>query len=204
MSADSRELQDLYRALIRRPEPLNGIEVPTVRNIAEVRLIGDLFGAVLTAGPDQCEVNFGFDNHRVWTFEDSVSLTGGPQLHQVEEMVFWGATQTDLLVHCHAGMSRSTATAWGVCIARGLDPYESLVALLKSQPWDVPGSEQRHFCPNRQLVEHLQDVFADNSLSVILDEVLRPLKASKSSSTTARFWLQRLSEYGRMTRSPNH
>lgn len=162
-----------YEQLLIRPEPLNGIELPTVRNLVETALIGDQFGAVLTSGPDAREVNFGFDNHRVWSFDDSEHLVYGPQLHQVEEMVFWGAEQEDLLVHCHAGMSRSTATAWGVAIARGLDARDSLVALRKAHPWDYSDNEKRWFCPNALLVNHLQVIFNDPTLLDIRHEVLR-------------------------------
>ena len=87
-------------------------------------------------------------------------------------MVFWGANQEDLLVHCHAGMSRSTATAWGVAIARGADPRESLVALLEAHPMDYDG-QKRWFCPNALLVEHLQTIFNDKTLMDIRHDVLK-------------------------------
>lgn len=162
-----------FEQLVTRPEPINGIELPTVRNLSETAVIGDLFGAVLTSGPDQDEVNFGFENHRVWTFHDSDNVTYGPQLYQVEEMVFWGANQKDLLVHCHAGMSRSTATAWGVAIARGINAYDALVSLREAHPQEIGENEQRWFCPNALLVEHLQTIFNDNTLMDIRYDVLR-------------------------------
>jgi hypothetical protein len=162
-----------YEQLIKRPEPVNGIELPTVRNLVETSIIGDLFGAVLTAGPESDEVRFGFKNHRVWTFHDSDHPYYGPQLFQVEEMVFWGAEQEDLLIHCHAGMSRSTATAWGVAIARGLDPYDALVSLREAHPQEAGENAKRWFCPNALLVEHLQDVFGNNTLMDIRYDVLQ-------------------------------
>lgn len=173
MKAKTTKPNARYEQLLLRPEPLNDIELPTVRNLYETALIGDQFGAVLTSGPEQSEVNFGLDNHRVWTFHDTSHIRTGPQLYQVEEMVFWGAEQEDLLVHCHAGMSRSTATAWGVAIARGLDAYDSLVALREAHPFDYTDQEKRWFCPNSLLVEHLQVVFNDPRLMDIRYEVLK-------------------------------
>lgn len=162
-----------HQGVLVRPQRLRGIEIPTVRNIHETALFGDQFGAVLTSGPDQYEVDFGFDNHRTWTFEDTNDPDLGPQLSQVEELVFWGATQVDLLIHCHAGMSRSTAAAWGVAIARGLDAHDSLVALRDAHPFDYIDQEKRWFCPNRLLVEHLQTIFADDSLLAIRQDVVQ-------------------------------
>lgn len=162
-----------HQGVLVRPQRLRGIEIPTVRNLNEAALVGDQFGAVLTAGPGLSEVQFGHDNHRTWTFEDTNDPDLGPQLSQVEELVFWGATQVDLLIHCHAGMSRSTAAAWGVAIARGLDAHDSLVALRAAHPWEQPGRQQRWFCPNRLFVEHLQTVFADDSLLAIRQDVLQ-------------------------------
>ena len=158
--------------LLTRPASINGIELPTIRNLEESAIIGEDFGAIITSGPQEYEVMFGHPNHRVWTFGDTTSRRGGPQLYQVEEMVFWGANQEDLLVHCHAGMSRSTATAWGVAIARGADPRESLVALLEAHPMDYDG-QKRWFCPNALLVEHLQTIFNDKTLMDIRHDVLK-------------------------------
>jgi hypothetical protein len=160
-------------ALFKRPEPINGIALPTVRNLRETGLIGDQFGAVLTAGPEESEVRFGFDNHRVWSFDDIDSPPYGPSLYQVEEMLFWGAAQDDLLVHCHAGMSRSTATAWGISIVRGADPREAFLGLLEAHPAEYDGSGRRWFCPNRLLVEHIQTVLGDSTLLDIRHELLR-------------------------------
>ena len=160
-------------SLLKRPEPFNGIALPTVRNLQESSIINSAFGAVITSGPAEREVNWDHPNHRVWEFDDSEDKYG-PKLFQVEEMIFWGAEQEDILVHCHAGMSRSTATAWGIAIAKGLDAKESLVALLDAHPVDFEyGGEKRWFCPNGLLVEHMQEIFHDNTLLDIREEVLR-------------------------------
>ena len=59
----------------------------------------------------------------------------------------------EILVHCHAGMSRSTATAWGIAIQRGYDPFEAYDALLRKHP------EGRMFWPNDALVAALERIF---------------------------------------------
>ena len=158
--------------LVTRPKALNGIALPTVRNLVESRLINADFDAVVTSGPAEREVNWDHPNHRVWEFEDSED-SYGPKLAQVEEMIFWGAQHDDILVHCHAGMSRSTATAWGICIAKGLDAKESLVALLDAHPSDAGYDDKRWFCPNGLLVRHMQVIFHDPTLMDIREEVLR-------------------------------
>jgi hypothetical protein len=167
--------------LTKRPDPIGGVSIPTIRNIEESAVINDEFQAVLTAGPLEYEVKWGHPNHRIWSFDDTEDSVYGPQLHQVEEMVFWGAQQDDLLVHCHAGMSRSTATAWGVCIAKGLDPRASLEALYNSHPSDGFGDRKRLFAPNPLLVSHLQVVFNDPTLMATLLDVLK-------DDNRASFW----------------
>ena len=140
--------------ILRRPPCIDGIEIPTVRNLDEVILCHASFGSVLTAGPEAWEVELGHDNHQVWEFPDTTVAFLGPTLEQVEEMITWGCDQPDLLVHCHAGMSRSTAVAWGVAMARGLDPQRSIAALQAAHPPEISG-EPRLFIPNLLIVEHL-------------------------------------------------
>jgi hypothetical protein len=158
--------------LLQRPESLNGISVPTVRNLRESAIINKEFQAVLTAGPSQNECNWNHKNHRVWTFDDTSSLAwGGPEYDQVYEMISWGAEQDDLLVHCHAGMSRSTATAWGVLIAKGADALDAFVALMDAHPTEW--QHKRLFCPNRLLVEHIQEILGQPDLLEIREVMLK-------------------------------
>lgn len=60
-----------------------------------------------------------------------------------------------LLIHCHAGVSRSTATALGLLAAWGVDPSEAYTALHVSHP---PG---RLFAPNPLVL-----TLFDNALSL--------------------------------------
>ena len=166
-------LGSFVERLLVRPPAINGIELPTIRDLRESEILCNRFGAVLTAGPTQAEVqHFGHPNHRVWTFGDTNHGIYGPQRKQVEEMLEWGSKQNDLLVHCHAGMSRSTATAWGISIVKGADAYDSLVTLLNAHPIDYDG-EPRWFCPNELLVSHIQNILGRNDLLDIRYDVLQ-------------------------------
>lgn len=58
---------------------------------------------------------------------------------EVRSILSWvrksGATlDTNIVVHCHAGMSRSPAIAWLILIMLGMDPREAFMTLYKSRP----------------------------------------------------------------------
>jgi len=150
---------------------VNGIHLPTVRNIEEAAEYGQDFGAVLTAGPAAFEVRFGHPNHRVWEFDDAHLAAFAASRRQVKEMIVWGTDQPDLLVHCHAGMSRSTAVAWGISMARGLKPDVALAALYEAHPWEHHG-EKRLFIPNVVIVQYLESLLGIPGLREMRDELV--------------------------------
>lgn len=164
-----------------RPSPLGAIPLPTVRNITEAKILCFDFDAIITAGPNPSEVSWGHGNHGVWMFQDS-NNSYGPQLSHVEEMIEFGIDHDDLLVHCHAGISRSTATAWGIAIARGADPEAAFIALRRAHPIDEYDLTQRMFCPNRLLVEHLQVVLGNKDLLKIRQDYL-------ANDPETRWWM---------------
>jgi predicted protein tyrosine phosphatase len=94
-----------------------------------------------------------------------------PSLQQVKEAIEWGAEQEDLLVHCHAGLSRSTSTAWGISMLRGADPLDSFLALKNAQPNEVITAKGHHvprdFIPNRLIVKHLEKILNIDGLENI-------------------------------------
>ena len=139
------------------------ILLPTVRNLEEAREQCFEYDAVLTAGPRQEEVrDFEHPVHKVVQFSDTISSKhGGPSYENVVELIEFGAGVPKLLVHCHAGISRSTATAWGVAIANGNDPVVSFLALKKNHPQETGyfGVGKRPFAPNLLIVEHLDKYF---------------------------------------------
>jgi hypothetical protein len=93
------------------------------------------------------------------------------KLEEIEKAILWGTMQEDLLVHCHAGMSRSTSPAWGISIARGADPLVSFMALKDAQPIDrwFTSREQvpRDFIPNKLIVKHLEEILGITGLEEI-------------------------------------
>lgn len=142
------------------------IILPVISNLQEAREWNQDFKSILTVGPRKHEVNWGHPNHRVFEFSDITRGQGAPKLEDIQEAVFWGAEQDDLLVHCHAGMSRSTATAWGISIARGADPLESFLALKEAHPVDKHWGK-RDFIPNPLIVKHLVKIFDLDELETI-------------------------------------
>lgn len=139
------------------------LSLPTVRNLDEAREQCLEYDAVITAGPRQEEVkDFKHPIHKVVQFTDTTSSThGGPTYENVVELIEFGAGIPKLLVHCHAGISRSTATAWGVAIANGNDPLVSYITLRDKHPQErlFFGREQRPFAPNILIVKHLDTYF---------------------------------------------
>lgn len=148
--------------------------LPTVRNLEEARMMCADFASVLTVGPDAHEVDdFGHPDHKVVSFEDiTFSVRGyvAPTFDLVREAVEWGAGRANLLVHCHAGMSRSTSTAWGIAIANGFDPQDAYDLLKQNHPVEqgrgfVRGGSvrarqsRRAFIPNELVLSHLERYF---------------------------------------------
>lgn len=149
---------------------------PIIRNIHEAAKVAHEYDAVVTAGPEASEVaHFGHPNHLVVSFDDVTDqhLPDAPTREQVRRIIEWGAGQDGaLLVHCHAGISRSTASAWGIAIARGADPRESLEMLRDAHPTER-GGYPRPFWPNRLIVSHLEAILERPELRRILTDVVR-------------------------------
>jgi len=156
------------------PTTISSDLLPTVRNIDEARDTCHNFQSVLTVGPHLDEVaDFEHPEHKIVTFDDvTVSYAGyrAPTFDHVREIVEWGKGRRNLLVHCHAGMSRSTSSAWGIAIANGFDPQEAYDLLKQNHPVDQqrmwtaraelstrPG--RRAFIPNELVLAHLERLF---------------------------------------------
>lgn len=135
-------------------------EIPTVRNLREARALAKLFPAVITAGPDLSEVrSFRHLNHAVETFWDVSHGEEGPTAEQVNRLLDFASLQDGpILVHCHAGISRSTATAIGVLIGRGWSPTEAIDNLRRVHP------RRRAFMPNSAILRHIENRFGIDHL----------------------------------------
>lgn len=138
--------------------------LPTVRNLQEAKVLNDDFPAVLTVGPRPQEVLFGHDNHMVQTFGDvSRDSWQAPKKFHVEEIVQFGLdNEEDILIHCHAGMSRSTSSAIGILLARGVDAETAVSGLRRIHPQDRP------FIPNPIIIGFLSDMFKVHDLRKIV------------------------------------
>jgi predicted protein tyrosine phosphatase len=139
-------------------------ELPTVMNLKEAQLNCRDFDAVITAGPSRREVSaFGHPIHKVVEFHDTMfENNGGPSYENVAELIEFGVGVPKLLVHCHAGISRSTATAWGVAIANGQEPLEAFLQLQQNHPNEssvFSRGFKRTFAPNILIVKHLDKYF---------------------------------------------
>ncbi len=155
--------------------------LPTVRNLDEARHICHQFTSVLTVGPRRSEVSdFAHPDHKIVTFDDITVSFGGyraPTFEQVKDIVEWGQGRSNLLVHCHAGMSRSTSSAWGIAIANGFDPQEAYDLLYQNHPVERQRTlriavdhkavtAKRAFIPNELVLKHLEEFFGLRSRSL--------------------------------------
>jgi len=160
------------------PTTVSSDLLPTIVNLEEARERCASFASVLTAGPSFAEVrDFAHPHHKVVEFDDVSEHYSGylpPTYSQVEEMIRWGAGRAQLLVHCHAGMSRSTATAWGIAIANGFDPAQALQLLKNNHPVEthykwvsrehrIALRDPRPFIPNRLIVAHMEQILGMRS-----------------------------------------
>jgi len=155
------------------PTTISSDLLPTVRNLEEARVLCVDFASVLTVGPDLHEVDdFAHPDHEVVTFDDITEHYRGylaPTFELVVEALEWGTGRANLLVHCHAGMSRSTSTAWGIAIANGFEPQEAYDLLKRNHPTERRRSwhgsdvrmrtERRAFIPNELVLQHLEQYF---------------------------------------------
>lgn len=153
------------------------IELPVICNIEEAEKWAKDFKSILTVGPRKEEVKWGHKDHAVFTFSDTTLGSGAPTLDAVETALDWAQDREDLLVHCHAGISRSTSMAWGISIARGADPLEAFLTLKQAQPqephwYSSNKTIQRAFAPNRLIVQHLEKILGINGLISIRQEHL--------------------------------
>lgn len=138
--------------------------VPTVRNLREAAFMNEDFPAVITVGPSANEVRFGHSNHLVQEFGDVAhECSRAPKWHHIEKVTEFGLINDGpLLVHCHAGMSRSTSSAIGVLLARGVDPETAVSALASVHP------RNRHFIPNPIVIDILSEMYDYPDLAKIV------------------------------------
>ena len=138
--------------------------LPTVRNLREAQALNKDFPAILTVGPGESEVPFGHENHMVQTFGDvTIDSVRAPKKFHVEEIVQFGLdNKEDILVHCHQGMSRSTSSAIGILLARGVEAEDAVSALRRIHP------KGRPYIPNPIVIGFLSEMFNEPDLAKIV------------------------------------
>lgn len=139
--------------------------LPTVRNLKEAAHLNHRFPAVVTAGPTFREVNWKHQNHHVEVFHDTIFGAGAPSITSVKRILeFTKSNRGKILVHCHAGISRSTSTAIGIALQRGFSAEEAVFGLLEIHPTGRP------FAPNERIMEILANLFDMPELPELADE----------------------------------
>lgn len=144
---------------------INGDEtiVPTVRSLKEAQKLARDYPAVLTVGPRPNEVEtFYHGNHLVVPFSDveDENHWDRPRSHHVADIIAFGRENDgELLVHCHMGISRSSASAITVLVARGVAPEQAVRALAEIHP--------RQFVPNTLLLSLAGDLLNEPDLARI-------------------------------------
>jgi predicted protein tyrosine phosphatase len=99
----------------------------------------DLFISILDPGTRFSKLG---DNHFITRFIDSYGPTPGELSKMkvgVKSILTWvknhnPTLDTNILVHCHAGISRSSAIAWLLYIQMGVDPEEAFKMLYSNHP----------------------------------------------------------------------
>jgi predicted protein tyrosine phosphatase len=122
---------------------------PTIRNLEEATQLARDFPAVLTVGPRPHEVNFGHPNHVIVPVSDVIDPGhwDAPTTAHVQQIIDFGLVNDGaMLVHCHMGISRSSAAAITVLVARGVDAESAVRTLAHLHPKD------RQFVPNDLII----------------------------------------------------
>jgi len=135
--------------------------IPVVRNLREAEQIAGSYNHVITVGPDID--GWGHPDHFITVCSDVVSGVGAPTFEQIAAVLEWASVRDGkMLVHCHAGISRSTATAVGVLIGRGESPEDALQILLSVHPHRKAVSwcdDWRTFAPNPLILRHVAQFY---------------------------------------------
>lgn len=140
----------------------SGLYVPkrliTVCNIREAPRLAPHYEHVASVGPSRDELGFEHPSHIVETFEDSLDADG-VSLAQLDRLLGWyqGLGLGGVLVHCHAGVSRSTGVAVGFHLVDGASAFEAVLAVMGQQPFDF--GERRVCWPNGRVVGFLDLLF---------------------------------------------
>lgn len=123
--------------------------------------------------------SFSHNNHLFVQFDDYPREEwGGPTRADIQQIINWADTRSggSLLVHCAAGISRSTASAIGICSLWGMSTEDAWNHVYSSRPAQA-FAEPRPFEPNPLVLKHFDDLLGTDLLSLSPREMeLRSLR----------------------------
>jgi predicted protein tyrosine phosphatase len=82
-------------------------------------------------------------NHLIRHFEDDLHGPNAPKLSDAVAITWFAKNLPEdarLVVHCHAGISRSPAGAWIVLVAKGWDAEDALLEIKRMRPEAWPNT----------------------------------------------------------------
>lgn len=113
------------------------------------------------------------DHHTEYMFDvDRATNQGAPSLASVVRILNFASRINRILVHCHAGMSRSPSIAMGLLMVRGYPAREAIRFVLDQNLYDNEGSYME---PNELILHHLDRRLGYSSLLVpmVREEMIR-------------------------------
>ena len=133
------------------------------------------YDSVLTVFAPWWHCDWGHEDHLIVEFEDRIEMElGAPTLSQVDDILSWAHARlkNNILVHCKAGQSRSTAAAVAIACLGGLSEQQALqYVYAHCRPASRVG--RRPFIPNVRFLEHV-DVLLGTGLQVAAEQFVPP------------------------------
>lgn len=136
-----------------------------IASLAEAKAINHHFDSVLSV-LSKGYLNFNHKDHLYVPMDDTANLTwdGAPTIDMARRILDWAqprvADDHGILVHCYAGMSRSTASAIGICALAGMTDEDAWDHVYASRP-----DADRSFIPNPLLLSHFDKLLGTDLLS---------------------------------------
>jgi predicted protein tyrosine phosphatase len=128
---------------------MTNLTVTDLKTAPDLFDAADLFVSILDSDLKGFKPLGARDKHFVARFEDTEHPSEKEWMQmnrEVRSILAWvkasGATlETRIVVHCHYGVSRSSALAWLILVMLGMDQREAFTALFKARPSIHPNLE---------------------------------------------------------------
>lgn len=114
-------------------------------------------------------------NHLIRHFEDDLKGPNAPKLSDAVAIVWFARNLPEdarLVVHCHAGISRSPAGAWIVLVAKGWGAEDALLEIQRMRPEAWPNTTLMRLggsvlgVPEKEMndvIDRIHDIFMSDS-----------------------------------------